>query len=362
MKERTHCVIMAGGIGSRFWPMSRADRPKQFLDFLGTGRSLLQLTYDRFLPLCAPEHIHVVTNARYKDLVLEQLPALSPAQVLCEPDRRNTAPCVAYASQVVRAIDPQALMIVAPSDHIVLKEQAFHDAVRTALRQADAGEHLVTLGIKPDRPDTGYGYIRFVDDPGTVAPEVKRVVAFTEKPDHATAVRFLESGDHLWNAGIFVWSLASIDRAFHTHLPRMKALFDSGAGRYGTDQEADQVKRIYDEVENVSIDYGIMERAANVRTVVSDIGWSDLGTWGSLYAQLPKDAAQNAVVGGGVHLYECSGNMVHNQDDRLLVMQGLDDHIVVNTPHAVLVCRKHDEQQIRRFVDDLKQPDGGRHV
>jgi mannose-1-phosphate guanylyltransferase len=353
MKERTYCVIMAGGIGSRFWPMSRADRPKQFLDFLGTGRSLLQLTYDRFLPLCPPENIRVVTNQRYTDLVLEQLPALKRSQVLSEPERRNTAPCVAYACSAIRAQDPDALMIVAPSDHIVLKEQAFLTVMNAALRQADAGDHLVTLGIKPDRPDTGYGYIRFTDDPHSVDPLVKRVMAFTEKPDHATAVRLLERGDHLWNAGIFVWSLRSIHTAFERHLPEMAALFAAGDGDMGTDREADTVRRLYAQVQNVSIDYGIMEKANNVHTVVSDIGWSDLGTWGSLYTHLAKDDTGNAVVGPDVHLYACRDNMVHNHDGRTMVLQGLEDHIVVSTPDALLVCRKRDEQQIRKFVDDL---------
>jgi mannose-1-phosphate guanylyltransferase len=352
--QHTYCVIMAGGVGSRFWPMSRSAYPKQFLDFLGLGRSLLQQTYDRFKGICPAENIYVVTNAQYADIVLEQLPELRPEQVLREPARRNTAPCVAYANHVIAARDPDALIIVAPSDHLVLKEEAFHDTVRTALKQAGSGDVLVTLGIMPSRPDTGYGYIQFLDEPGTVHPRVKRVKTFTEKPDHGTAQRFLESGDFLWNAGIFIWSLKSIRHAFRTHLPEMEAYFEEGAAHYGRPSEEAFIATVYEDCENVSIDYGIMEKAPNVYTVVSDFGWSDLGTWGSLYTHLPKDGTNNAVVGEGVRLHDCARNMVHNHDGRLMVLQGLEDHIVVSTEQALLVCRKQDEQMIRQFVNDLK--------
>ncbi len=360
--KHTFCVIMAGGVGSRFWPMSRTEHPKQFLDFLGLGRTLLQQTYDRFLALCPPENILVVTNSRYADLVKQQLPDLPEAHILCEPARRNTAPCVAYANHVIAAIDPEALIIVAPSDHLVLKEEAFRDTVRTALEQAASGDDLVTLGIMPSRPDTGYGYIQFMDEPGTVHPRVKRVKTFTEKPDHETALRFIESGDFVWNAGIFIWSLKSITRAFREHLPAMEAQFAAGADKYGTDQERGFVEPVYADVENVSIDYGIMEKARNVYTVVSDFGWSDLGTWGSLYTHVDKDAQGNAAVGNNVRLYDCARNMIHSHDDRLMVLQGLEDHIVVSTPEALLVCRKQDEQKIREFVNDLKAEHGERYI
>jgi mannose-1-phosphate guanylyltransferase len=361
-RKHIHCVIMAGGVGTRFWPLSRSARPKQFLDFLGLGRTLLQQTYDRGLPLCPPENILVVTNERYAALVKEQLPALADAQVLCEPDRRNTAPCVAYANHVIAARDPEALIIVAPSDHLVLKEEAFRDTLRLALEQAAGGDRLVTLGILPSRPDTGYGYIQFADEPGTVHPRVKRVKTFTEKPDHETALRFIESGDFVWNAGIFVWSLKSIRKAYRSHLPAMERLFESGAGVYGGPGERDLIARIYPACENVSIDYGIMEKADNVFTVTGDYGWSDLGTWGSLHTHLPLDAAGNAVVGEGVKLYGCAGNMVHAHDGRLLVLQGLEGFIVVSTPEALLVCRKTDEQQLRGIVNDLTAEHGGRYT
>jgi mannose-1-phosphate guanylyltransferase len=254
---------------------------------------------------------------------------------------------------VIAARDPEALIIVAPSDHLVLKEEAFQETIRIALQEAASDDRLVTLGITPSRPDTGYGYIQFTEGAATVHPRVKQVRTFTEKPDHDTAVRFVESGEFLWNAGIFVWSLKNIRKAFAQHLPEMEALFAEGQGSYGTDAEQAFIARAYATCESVSIDYGIMEKAGNVFTVVSDFGWSDLGTWGSLYTHLPKDDHGNAAVGRDVRLYDCSGNMVHVQDDRLVVLQGLDEHIVVSTTDALLVCRKQDEQQIKRFVEDL---------
>lgn len=360
-KQHTYCVIMAGGVGSRFWPMSRSAYPKQFLDFLGLGRTLLQQTYDRFLPICPPENILVVTNARYASLVKEQLPDLADAQILAEPSRRNTAPCVAYANHVIAARDPNALIIVAPSDHLVMKEEAFQETVALALKQASTTDSLVTLGIMPNRPDTGYGYIQFTDGDGVHA-RVKKVKTFTEKPDHATAMRFVESGEFLWNAGIFIWSLASIRKAYREHLPEMEAQFTAGAQAFGTAAEDAFITSIYDGCENVSIDYGIMERATNVYTVVSEFGWSDLGTWGSLYGHLPKDDSGNASIGKAVKLYDCANNVVHAHDDRLMVLQGLEDFIVVSTTEALLVCRKQDEQQIKRFVNDLTAESGDRYV
>ncbi|MEO8591519.1 MAG: mannose-1-phosphate guanylyltransferase [Flavobacteriales bacterium] len=359
--EHTYCVIMAGGVGSRFWPMSRSAYPKQFLDFLGLGRTLLQQTYDRFLGVCPPENILVVTNAEYASIVHEQLPGMRPGQVLAEPSRRNTAPCVAYANEVIGARDPNALIIVAPSDHLVLKEEAFHDTVRLALEEAAKSDCLVTLGITPNRPDTGYGYIQFNEENGTAHPRVKRVKTFTEKPDHATAIRFLQSGDFLWNAGIFIWSLGSIRHAFQQHLPAMAARFAEGGKVFGTADETAFVQGVYSECDSVSIDYGIMEKAGNVFTVVSEFGWSDLGTWGSLYTHLPKDFNGNAVI-GNVRLYDCDRNVVHAHDDRLMVLQGLEDYVVVSTKDALLVCRKQDEQKIKQFVNDLKADSGDRYI
>lgn len=360
-REHTWCVIMAGGVGSRFWPMSRSAYPKQFLDFLGLGRTLLQQTYDRFLPICPKENILVVTNSQYAHLVREQLPELKEDQILPEPFRRNTAPCVAYADHVIGARDPEACIIVTPSDHLVLKEEAFQKTIDLALEHATKDDRLVTLGITPSRPDTGYGYIQFMDD-AVPHPRVKKVKTFTEKPDLETARSFIESGDFLWNAGIFIWSLKSINKAFDHHLPQMQARFAKGEGFYGTIKERDFIEEAYADCENISVDYGIMEKAPNVYTIVSDFGWSDLGTWGSLYTHVPKDGNGNASVGDHVRVYDSSGNMVHMHDDRLLVMQGMNDMIVVSTNDALLICRKQDEQKIRQFVNDLTAETGDRYI
>lgn len=360
--QHTYCVIMAGGIGSRFWPMSRTAHPKQFLDFLGSGRTLIQQTFDRFTAICPPENIYVVTNALYADLVRKQLPALNAGQVLLEPDRRNTAPCIAYANHVIAKRDPAALVITAPSDHLVKDEKEFHARLGLALRQAAAQDCLVTLGIKPDRPDTGYGYIRFSNQGPAESSGVKRVEAFTEKPDHATAQRFLESGQYLWNSGIFIWSLASIRSAFTNFLPDMEALFAKGEATYGTPAEQAFIDRIYGECQNISIDYGILEKAANVFTVPSDFGWSDLGTWGSLYNHLEKDPRGNTGTGNTVRVHGGSNNMIHAADGRLMVLQGLDDFIVVSTDDVLLVCRKHDEQQIKGMVQELAADTGDQYI
>ncbi|MBS1567918.1 MAG: NTP transferase domain-containing protein [Bacteroidetes bacterium] len=360
--SHTYCVIMAGGIGSRFWPMSRTRRPKQFLDFLGTGRTLIQQTFDRFLPLCPPERIFVVTNADYAPLVHEQLPQLGPQQVLLEPDRRNTAPCIAYAYHVIRKRDPKALIIVAPSDHLVLDEAGFRERMGIALEQAACADCLVTLGIRPNRPDTGYGYIQYDEDDNGTAPGVKRVKTFTEKPDLATAQRFLDSGDFLWNSGIFIWSAASIDNAFAAHLPEMRTLFAEGNDTYGTKDEAAFINKAYGLCQNLSIDYGVLEKAKNVFVLPSDFGWSDLGTWGSLYTHLPKDANGNAGTGKKVFVHDGADNMVHVQDDRLVVLQGLDDYIVVSTNDVLLVCRKQDEQKIKTIVAELTAGSGDKYI
>ena len=353
---------MAGGVGSRFWPMSRSVYPKQFLDFLGLGRTLLQMTYDRFLAICPPDNIYIVTNAQYADIVRAQLPGLDAQQVLLEPSRRNTAPCVAYANHVIAARDPDALIVVAPSDHLVMKEEAFQETLRIALDEAKGGDRLVTLGITPSRPDTGYGYIQYVEGASTGNARVKKVKTFTEKPDLETAERFIQSGDFLWNAGIFIWSVKSIMKAFAQHLPEMEARFAEGAKSYGTEHEREFIENTYADCASVSIDYGIMEKADNVFTVVSEFGWSDLGTWGSLFTHMDKDEHGNAAVGENVKLYDCNNNMVHVHDNRLMVLQGLEDYIVVSTKEALLVCRKQDEQQIKQFVNDLTAESGGKYV
>jgi mannose-1-phosphate guanylyltransferase len=342
---------MAGGIGSRFWPMSKTSFPKQFLDILGTGETLIQMTYRRFLALCPRENIYVVTNDDYKSLVMEQLPEMKEGQVLCEPSRRNTAPCIAYAAYKIHFQNPSARMMIAPSDHLILKEKAFEDSMNLALEQADQGT-LVTLGIKPSRPDTGYGYIQFVDEDNDDL--VKKVKTFTEKPDLELAQTFLDSGDFYWNSGIFVSTTQTMINAFAEHLNEVHVLFEPKIKELNSPDEAETIADIYAVCANVSIDYGIMEKAKNVYVVLSDIGWSDLGTWGSLYTHLQLDENKNAKLGKNVRLYECSDTLVHSQNEKLMVLQGLDDYIVVDTKEALLVVKKSEEQKIKQFVTNLK--------
>ena len=355
-------VIMAGGIGSRFWPMSKTAYPKQFHDVLGTGRTLIQMTFDRFKDICPDENIFVVTNEIYKELVLEQLPGISDQQVLCEPSRRNTAPCIAYACYKIRDLNPNANVVVAPSDHLIQKEAVYTETINTAIEQARANSSLVTLGIKPSRPDTGYGYIQFIEDDATVSEGVKKVKTFTEKPQLELAKEFLNSGDFYWNSGIFIWTLESIIAAFEAHLPEVDALFKEGEGKYNTGEERAFINEIYPVCKNVSIDYGIMEKAKNVYIVLSDFGWSDLGTWGSLYTHIEHDKKENAVVGKNVMLYDSENNIVKVPNEKLVVIQGLTDYIVVESDDTLLICKKEDEQKIKQFVSDIKTNKGDQYV
>jgi mannose-1-phosphate guanylyltransferase len=354
---------MAGGVGARFWPMSKTSRPKQFIDVLGVGKTLIRLTFERFANICPPENVYVVTNEIYKDLVLDQLPELTENQVLCEPSRRNTAPCVAYANYKIREENENAIIVVAPSDHIILKEDEFVSNIKTAMKAAKENDWLLTLGIKPSRPDTGYGYIQFLE--GDVYPDddqLKKVKTFTEKPNLEIARSFLESGDFLWNSGIFVWSLKSIMKAFEEHLEDVDSLFKKGIGKYSTAEEKDFINTTYGVCKNISLDYGIMEKAKNVYVLAVDFGWSDLGTWGSLYAIRDKDEQGNTVVGDNVMLYETDNCIVNVPNKKLVVLQGLDDFIVVEEEGTLLVCRKQDEQQIRQFVNDVKLEKGEKYI
>lgn len=359
----THCIIMAGGIGARFWPMSRTAKPKQFIDILGTGTTLIQQTYQRFKNICPPENIYVVTHELYKNLVLEQLPELTEDQVLLETCRRNTAPCAAYAAYKIKKKDPDAILVVAPSDHIIMKEDVFVEKINTAIRAAGENDWLVTLGIKPSRPDTGYGYIQFNKNINDDRYEgLSKVKTFTEKPNHDLAVTFLESGEFLWNSGIFIWSLKSILKAFDDYLPEISQLFSQGNDAYFTPAEPDFVRNTYAVCKSISIDYGIMEHAQNVYVIESDFGWSDLGTWGSLHEILKKDDNNNAVNGKQVLTYDTRNSIINMPCDKLVVLQGLDDYIVVEDDNTLLICRKQDEQQIRQIVNDVRMQKGERFV
>ena len=363
MKNNRYCVIMAGGVGSRFWPMSRTAHPKQFIDVLGTGHTLLQSTYVRSRQLSPPKNIFVVTNENYRSLVIEQLPDLPEENILCEPARKNTAPCIAYAAWKIRSINPDAIMVVEPSDHLITKEDTFIKAIRSCMKKAEEEDCLITIGIRPTRPDTGYGYIQFVEaSPAPKDKRIKRVKTFTEKPDLDMARFFLRSGDFLWNSGIFVWSVKSVIHAFEEHTPEIAQIFREGDGKWGTRKETEFLRDAYSRCKNISIDYAIMEKAKNVYVRASIIGWSDLGTWGSLYTHIKKDDDNNAVVGKQVMLYDSKNCVVHVPKDKLVVVEGLDDYIIVESDNILLICRKQDEQQIRTFVNDVKIARGDKFV
>ncbi|MCH2197425.1 MAG: NTP transferase domain-containing protein [Flavobacteriales bacterium] len=353
VNPHNYAVIMAGGIGSRFWPMSRASFPKQFHDILGTGRTLIKMTFDRLAKMTPEENIFVVTNERYRDLVLEQLPGMKADQVLCEPFMRNTAPCIAYANFRIAQRDPKARIVVAPSDHLITDESGFIETLELAIKETSTSKNLVTLGIKPHRPDTGYGYIQFDEDQGTDSDRVMNVKTFTEKPNLELAQSFLDSGDFYWNSGIFIWSLENIQQSFQDHLPEMYELFLSKNDAFGGNDETTAIEQIYGSCENISIDYGIMEKAQNVKVVLSDFGWSDLGTWGSLCTHLDQDDQGNGIVGDCM-AYQAVNNVVYGQPNKLVVLQGLNDFIVVDTKDALLICKKSDEQKIKSIVNDLK--------
>jgi mannose-1-phosphate guanylyltransferase len=354
---------MAGGIGARFWPMSRTTHPKQFIDILGTGETLIQQTYNRFRKICPKENIYIVTNELYKGLVRQQIPEISCSQILLEPSRRNTAPCIAYANHCILERDPEARIVVAPSDHIILKEEIFLEDITTALKAAAENDWLLTLGIRPSRPDTGYGYIQYEDGASAKKDHaIRKVRTFTEKPDLELAITFLKCGDFLWNSGIFIWSLRSIMKAFETHLPDVDVLFKGGAGKYGTKEEKAFIASTYAICKSISIDYGVMEKASNVYVLAADFGWSDLGTWGSLYENRAKDEQGNSVVGKNVMMYDSTDCIVNMPNDKVVVLEGLTDYIVVESDNVLLVCRKADEQQIRQFVNDVKLEKGERFV
>jgi mannose-1-phosphate guanylyltransferase len=358
-----YAIIMAGGVGTRFWPMSTTQHPKQFLDILGTGETLLQQTYNRLSKVCPIENVYVVTSHAYEDLVAEQLPGLLKENILCEPARKNTAPCIAYASYKIQKRDARAITVVAPSDHLVKKEDTFVKAIKSCFEKAESEDCLITLGIKPTRPDTGYGYIQFIkSDVEEKDRRINKVKTFTEKPDNEMANFFMESGDFLWNSGIFIWSTKSIIKAIEKYDPELANVFKEGMDDYNTPREAQFVNRAYATCKNISIDYSVMEKADNVYVRSSIFGWSDLGTWGSLYAHIDKDENKNAVVGKNIITYDCNNCIVQVPNDKLVVLQGLEGFIVVESEGVLMICKKQDEQQIRNFVNDVKVKKGEKYV
>ena len=351
MNNNYYAVIMAGGVGSRFWPVSTEEYPKQFHDMLGTGQSLIQKTFDRIHSLIPSENILIATNQRYKKLVLEQLTKTSENNLLLEPAMRNTAPCILYAALKIYEQNKDAVMLVAPSDHWIENEAEFLQNIETSFNACSENDILMTLGIQPNSPNTGYGYIQFKDENNTI----KKVKNFTEKPNLETAEKFLASGDYLWNAGIFVWSAKSIIKAFKKHLPEMIDILDDGNNVYNTDFEDDFIKNNYEKCENISIDFGIMERANNVHVLPVDFGWNDLGTWGSLYQKLNKDAQQNAVVGANTLCRDANGNMSSTSTGKKVILQGLSDFIVVEKDDVILICPRKDEQDIKQIAAEAKE-------
>lgn len=358
MKNNYYAVIMAGGVGSRFWPVSTQQFPKQFHDMLGTGQSLIQRTFERINDFVPSSNILIATNEHYENLVLEQLPKTTKQQLLLEPTMRNTAPCILYAALKIYNQNPDAVMLIAPSDHWIEDETEFSRNITTSFEACTKNDILMTLGIQPDSPNTGYGYIQFEEN----NTEIKKVKNFTEKPNLETAKEFLASGDYLWNAGIFVWSAKSILKAFKKHLPEMIDILDDGNNVYNSDFEDDFIRSNYSKCENISIDYGIMERSKNVYVLPVDFGWNDLGTWGSLYNKLEKDNQQNATVGAQTIFRDANGNMIRTQNGKRVVIQGLENFIVVEKDDVLLICPRKDEQDIKQISGQVKDTFGDEFV
>ena len=364
MNKKHYCVIMAGGAGERFWPVSKGNHPKQFIDILESGVTLIQQTYKRLSHIFLPENILVVINEQYLPLVNEQLPQISQENILCEPARRNTAPCIAYACHKIAAKCPDAVILVAPSDHVILNETEFIDTLTVAMNAASQQEWLFTLGIQPSRPETGYGYIKFREGIFYQQDDTRiyKVSTFTEKPNVEIAQQFLESGDYLWNSGIFIWSAVAIIHALEEHLQDINDLFKPKTIPYHTPQEHETIQQAYFKCRSVSIDYGVMEKADNVYVLKSDFGWSDLGTWGSLFAFLQKNEKNNIVSGHNVLMYDSENNLIKTPNEKLVVLQGLDGYVVVENDNILLICKKDEEKRLREIINDIRLNKGEHYL
>lgn len=358
MNQNFYAIIMAGGIGSRFWPFSRTNFPKQFHDVLGTGKSLLQQTAERFFDICPKENIFIVTNKDYTGLVKEQLPYLSDDQILGEPIGRNTAPCIAYASYKIKQKNKDAVVIVAPSDHVITKPEEFTETIKKGLNAAAEQEILITLGITPSRPDTGYGYIQYFEESES---SLKKVKTFTEKPALDLAKKFIESGDFVWNAGIFIWNIKAITDSFRTHMPEMADTFEEGNQLYWSDSESGFIAKAYSQCKNISIDYAIMEKAEDVYVLLSDFGWSDLGTWKSLYDISEKNEDEN-VLTGNIITSDTKNCIIKTPKDKLVVVHGLDNFIVAEFDGVLMICDKNDEQKVKEFVAQVKSEKDKKYI
>ena len=354
-KTHNHLVIMAGGVGSRFWPMSTTDRPKQFIDVLGVGKSLLQLTVERFESICQPENVWVVTNKKYADMVHEQLPDMPITNILCEPCRRNTAPCIAYVSWRIKSKNPKANIVVSPSDHVVMDVPEFRRVVKDCLKFTSDSDAIVTLGMKPTRPETGYGYIQADLSANSLRNKsIFRVDSFREKPDLDTAKQYIAKNNYFWNAGIFIWNVSTIVNAFRIYQPQMAKIFETLMPVYGTQSEQAEIDRMFPECENISVDYAIMEKADEIFVCPANFGWSDLGTWGSLQEQSKKDLSGNACIGNDISLFESYNCIIHTTQEQKVVVQGLDGYIVAENNDTLLICKLSEEQRIKQFSGEDK--------
>ncbi|EAZ79606.2 mannose-1-phosphate guanylyltransferase [Algoriphagus machipongonensis] len=351
MQKKPYIVIMAGGIGSRFWPYSRNACPKQFLDILGTGRTLLQMTFDRYLDVSTIDKFFVVTNQSYFDQVREQLPELDESQILTEPQRRNTATCIAYATYKIQALDPEASMIVAPADHLITQEKKFHSAISKSLLAAEVEGRLITMGIKPNRPETGYGYIQYLEHG---EEGVHKVKTFTEKPNAKLAKTFVESGDFVWNSGMFIWKAKSLVAAYEKYMPDVAEVFSEGRNQLGTEREPEFILKAYSLLKNISIDNGIMEQSEDVYVIPTEFGWSDLGSWNSLYELKEKDKNKNVVESNAV-LYDTHNSYIKVDGNKLVVVQGLDNYLINETDNVLLICKLDAENKFREFVANAKK-------
>ena len=360
MKDNRFCVIMCGGVGSRFWPYSRKAMPKQFIDFLGTGRSLLQLTVDRLEGIVPSQNIIILTNEKYSSIVQEQLPLINPEQILLEPTMRNTAPCIAWAAWHIKALNPNAIIMVSPSDHFIIKLNDFKDSIVKAFEFLEKNDDtILTLGVKPNRPETGYGYIQ---EGASVDENIAVVKTFTEKPDKEVANLFIESGEFFWNSGMFFWGVDAIINAMREHAPEIADIFDHANLFYGTPQEKEFINEHYADCPNISIDYAVMEKSKNVCVQKVDFGWSDLGTWGSVFDNSPKNRDGNVTPNTCVLAFESNNNIIAAQSDKLVVVSGLNGYIVADTPSALLIVPKNDEQKIKNYVNEAKTHFGDKYL
>lgn len=356
MNKHHYVAIMAGGIGSRFWPMSRATYPKQFLDILHVGKTLIQQTVDRYAKLVPYENIFIVTSQEYVSLVKQQLPDINPDNIVAEPSRKNTAPCIAYIAFKLFQKDPEAVMVAAPADNLILETDEFNKTATRALDFVDHINALVTIGVKPTYPNTGYGYIQH--ETTAAANGIYQVKTFTEKPNIELAKAFLASGDFLWNAGMFIWKVKNVLTAFEKHLPEMYEVFAADKEKFNTPEEAEAIEHIYPQCTNISIDFGIMEKADNVYVIPATFSWSDLGTWNSAWDNMEKDYFGNAVAGKNVMVVDADNCMVHVPENKLVVLQGLHDYIIVDTKDVLLICKKDQEQEIKEYVAEIKRNKG----